>query len=60
METIRTVYLGDLRTQATHVKSGKQIITDVPSENGGKGDRFHLLTFSVRHWSAAWFLFWGV
>jgi putative redox protein len=40
METIRTVYLGDLRTQATHVGSGYQLITDVPKEHGGKGESF--------------------
>jgi uncharacterized OsmC-like protein len=40
METIRTVYFGDLRTQATHVRSGNQLITDVPKENGGKGQAF--------------------
>lgn len=40
METIRTVYLGELRTQATHVKSGNQLITDVPKEHGGKGEAF--------------------
>ena len=38
METIRTVYLGELRTEVTHVKSGYQLITDVPSEHGGKGE----------------------
>jgi uncharacterized OsmC-like protein len=40
METIRTVYLGELRTQATHVMSGNQLITDVPKEHGGKGEAF--------------------
>ena len=40
METIRTVYLGDLRTQATHVMSGNQLTTDVPKEHGGKGEAF--------------------
>ncbi len=40
METIRTVYVGELRTQATHTKSGYQLITDVPKEHGGKGESF--------------------
>lgn len=40
METIHTVYLGDLRTEATHLKSGKKVITDVPAENGGLGEGF--------------------
>jgi putative redox protein len=40
METIRQVYLGELRTQNTHVSSGYQVLTDVPKEHGGKGEHF--------------------
>jgi uncharacterized OsmC-like protein len=40
METIRTTYLGDLRTEAIHVKSGIKIITDAPVDNHGKGEAF--------------------
>jgi putative redox protein len=40
METIRTIYLGDLRTQATHVQSGEVITTDAPIDNQGKGEFF--------------------
>jgi len=40
MATIETVYLGGLRTQATHVQSGTQIITDAPVDNQGKGEAF--------------------
>ena len=40
METIRTVYLGELRTEALHVKSGQRIITDAPTDNQGKGETF--------------------
>ena len=40
METIHTVYMGELRTEATHIKSGYQLITDVPKEHGGKGESF--------------------
>lgn len=40
MATIETVYLGDLRTQATHLRSGEQIITDAPVDNQGKGEAF--------------------
>ncbi len=39
-ETVRTVYLGELRTEATHVRSGKTIITDAPPDNKGKGEAF--------------------
>lgn len=40
METIRTTYLGDLRTEAIHVQSGNKIITDAPTDNRGKGEFF--------------------
>ena len=40
METIHTVYPGELRTQATHVLSGNQLITDVPKDRGGRGESF--------------------
>ncbi|HET6991093.1 MAG TPA: OsmC family protein [Bacteroidia bacterium] len=33
-------YLGGLRTSATHLKSGKNIITDAPPDNNGKGEAF--------------------
>src|ERR1035437_2014555 len=40
METIRLFYPGELRTEATHVKSGYMLITDVPKEHGGRGEGF--------------------
>lgn len=40
MATIETVYLGELRTEATHVRSGEKIITDAPVDNQGKGEAF--------------------
>ena len=40
METIKTIYLGALRTEATHQLSGKKIITDAPPDNNGKGEAF--------------------
>ncbi len=33
-------YQGNLRTQAKHVKSGKIIVTDAPTDNNGKGEAF--------------------
>jgi len=39
-ETIRTTYLSELRTRAIHVRSGKELITDAPLDNKGKGDAF--------------------
>jgi putative redox protein len=38
--TARVVYEGDLRTIATHVRSGSTIETDAPADNHGKGERF--------------------
>jgi len=40
METIRTVYKGELRTEAEHVQSGNVIVTDAPIDNQGKGESF--------------------
>lgn len=40
MATIKTEYLGDLRTRATHVRSGNTMITDAPVDNRGKGEAF--------------------
>ena len=40
MATIETSYLGELRTQATHVRSGNTLITDAPVDNNGKGEAF--------------------
>ena len=40
METIRTTYLQDLRTEVTHVMSGNKIVTDAPLDNKGKGEFF--------------------
>jgi putative redox protein len=40
METIRTTYLGDLRTKAIHVQSGEELLTDAPVDNQGQGEYF--------------------
>jgi putative redox protein len=40
METVRTLYEGDLRTQAIHVRSGSIVKTDAPVDNKGKGEFF--------------------
>jgi len=50
MITIRNEYLGNLRTEGTHLKSGNKIITDAPTDNLGKGEAFSptdLMTFSL-------------
>lgn len=40
MATIKTVYLGDLRTENEHLQSGTKILTDAPTDNQGKGEAF--------------------
>ena len=38
--TSTIIYLGDLRTESTHLQSGEKIITDAPVDNNGKGEAF--------------------
>lgn len=40
MQTASIIYTGELRTTATHLKSGTVIETDAPVDNNGKGERF--------------------
>jgi len=40
MSTASVIYTGNLRTTATHLKSGNEIITDAPVDNQGKGEAF--------------------
>ncbi|MDR1793305.1 MAG: OsmC family protein [Bacteroidales bacterium] len=39
-EVIKTVYLGNLRTEAEHVRSKSKLLTDAPLDNHGKGEGF--------------------
>ncbi len=40
MITVKSEYLGELRTDAEHVKSGNHFQTDAPVDNNGKGETF--------------------
>jgi uncharacterized OsmC-like protein len=40
MPTIKSSYLGNLRTSSEHVQSGTTILTDAPVDNNGKGETF--------------------
>lgn len=40
MPTSKVVYIGKLRTENHHVKSGNTYITDAPTDNRGKGEAF--------------------
>ncbi len=40
MSTIKSSYLGELRTKSVHIASQDTIITDAPLDNNGKGEAF--------------------
>ncbi len=40
MVTIKSSYLGNLRTESTHVQSNTNLLTDAPVDNNGKGEAF--------------------
>ena len=40
MSTSKVTYLGNLRTECEHLKSGNTYITDAPTDNNGKGEAF--------------------
>ncbi len=40
MATAKIQYQGNLRTEATHLKSSSTLITDAPTDNNGKGEAF--------------------
>jgi putative redox protein len=40
MNTATARYVGQLRTEATHVASGNSIQTDAPTDNHGRGEAF--------------------
>jgi uncharacterized OsmC-like protein len=40
MASMRGKYLGGLRTEDTHEKSGITILTDAPTDNNGRGEAF--------------------
>ncbi|MFN5332974.1 MAG: OsmC family protein [Bacteroidota bacterium] len=40
MPTIKSSYLGKLRTEALHLLSGNALVTDAPLDNNGRGEAF--------------------
>lgn len=40
MPTVKTKYLGNLRTENQHLQSGCRLITDAPLDNQGRGEAF--------------------
>ena len=40
MDTAHVTYLGGLRTEAIHIRSGQELVTDAPPDNKGRGEAF--------------------
>lgn len=40
MSSMKSTYLGELRTESVHLLSNNRIITDAPTDNRGKGEAF--------------------
>ena len=40
MVSMTGIYIGSLRTETTHLKSGNKVVTDAPPDNNGKGEAF--------------------
>lgn len=40
MDTAHVTYIGGLRCEAVHLRSGQRILTDAPPDNQGKGEAF--------------------
>ena len=40
METMRTLYRSEKRTEIIHIQSDTKIVTDAPIDNNGKGESF--------------------
>lgn len=40
MATVKTKYLGQLRTESVHLQSGNELVTDAPIDNQGRGEAF--------------------
>ncbi len=60
METIKISYPGELRTEATHVKSDVRIITDAPTDNQGKGESFSPTDLLASSWGSCMVTIMGI
>lgn len=38
--TSKSTYLGELRVESVHLKSGQVVLSDAPTDNNGKGEAF--------------------
>ena len=60
MTTLKTKYLGELRTNSVHLKSGNEIITDAPIDNQGKGEAFSPTDLMCASLAACMFTIMGI
>lgn len=58
--TLKTKYLGELRTHSTHLKSGNEVITDAPIDNHGKGEAFSPTDLMCASLTACMFTIMGI
>lgn len=54
------IYKGDLRTQAVHLLSHNEIITDAPLDNQGKGEAFSPTDLVAAAWLSCMFTIMGI
>ena len=60
METATTKYLGELRTETTHVRSGKSLLPMHLWIIKGGGNIFHRLIWSLQRLEAAFYTIMGI
>ncbi len=60
MATATVKYLGNLRTECTHIQSGTVIKTDAPVDNRGKGELFSPTDLVATAYASCLFTFIGI
>jgi len=60
MATSEVLYSGNLRTSATHILSGTEIITDAPIDNQGKGEAFSPTDLAATSLASCMFTIMGI
>lgn len=60
MHTVTVKYLGGLRTECTHLKSGTTILTDAPVDNNGQGSAFSPTDLVTAAYASCMFTIMGI
>ncbi len=60
MEIAKTVYIGELRTKALHIRSGEILYTDAPPDNQGKGAYFSPTDLVATAWGSCMLTIMGI